>query len=133
MEDEPPADTENLYRRVSPAVPWSWYTLGDAQLVSQAAPPPVCLSHAVLNRELPISPTDPITNCFLTGREPPCSAEEAGASLLLWCDQPVRYTPTDRTVNMCTVCVWPFGLIESDIHIQASSAHPAFSLLTYWM
>lgn len=43
-----------------------------------------CVSHAVLCRSpLPISPTDPITNCFLTGRELPCSAEEAGASLLL--------------------------------------------------
>ncbi|TNM85399.1 hypothetical protein fugu_007670 [Takifugu bimaculatus] len=45
-------------------------------------------------RTFPISPTDPITNCFLTGSELPCSAEEAGASLLLWCDQTLRYTPT---------------------------------------
>lgn len=48
----------------------------------------LCLSmhfsyRSLLARLLPISPTDPITNCFLTGRELPCSAEEAGASLLL--------------------------------------------------
>lgn len=47
-------------------------------------------------RTFPISPTDPITNCFLTGSERPCSAEEAGASPLLCCDQTLRYTPTDH-------------------------------------
>lgn len=40
-------------------------------------------------------PSDPITNGFLTGRRLPCSAEEAGASLLLRCDRTLRYTPTD--------------------------------------
>lgn len=92
---------------------------------------------------LPISPTDPITNCFLTGRELPCSAEEAGASLLLWCDQTLRYTPTDQGgelvcvciyLRVCTVCVsviWT-ELIESDIHIQSSSAGKGGSLSLHW-
>lgn len=72
---------------------------------------------------LPISSTDPITNCFLKGRELPCSTEEAGASLLLWCDQMLRYTPTDQggeVVCVCTVCVSVIWLIKPDIHIQSS-------------
>lgn len=51
---------------------------------------------------LPMSPTDPITECFLTGTV----AEEAGASLLLWCDQTLRYTPTDQGRDLCVyMCI----------------------------
>lgn len=61
-----------------------------------------CVSHAVLcGSPLPISPTDPITNCFLTGRELPCSAEEAGASLLLCVIWLLDILPQTREVCLC--------------------------------
>lgn len=62
----------------------------------------LCVSHAGLCcSPLPISPTDPITNCFLTGRELPCSAEEAGASLLLCVIWLLDILPQTREVCLC--------------------------------
>lgn len=98
------------------------------------------------HRLLPISPTDPITNCFLTGRELPCSAEEAGASLLLWCDQTLRYTPTDQGGElMCVyifVCVYSMRVCHFNWTDRVWYSHPVFlcwkggvpfSPLTHWM
>lgn len=66
--------------------------------------------------------TDPINFCFLTGRQHPRLAGEAGASLLLRCDRTPRYAPTDQGRDFCTVTV-PVLSLET---------RPAFPLDETW-
>lgn len=92
-----------------------------------------CASHAFHCRSpFPISPTDPITNCFLTGRELPCSAEEAGASLLLCVIWLLDILPQTRGVCLCvSACMCVHGIPACTISVcrlinWAWFSHPFF-------